>query len=53
MTFEHALVDGDLDLQLAILDELAERPDTGEHYYIARAPSISPNTTFELAIPRG
>jgi hypothetical protein len=29
MTFEHALKQGDLDVARAILDELAELPDTG------------------------
>jgi hypothetical protein len=32
MTFEQALKDGDLDVARAILDELAELPDTGDLY---------------------
>ncbi len=32
MTFEHALKDGDLDVARAILDQLAELPDTGDLY---------------------
>jgi hypothetical protein len=32
VTFEQALEDGDLDVARAILDELAELPDTGDLY---------------------
>ena len=32
MTFEQALKDGDVDVARAILDELAELPDTGDLY---------------------